>query len=526
VAKMKNLIKKINDYFLDDLDRDDFVVYKKAQFLLTNNILFSSLMVVLIIASSFAGYEMFTRVLRDTSFVILASILSIFMLKKNRVHVSANILAICAAIAAGAGLMIRPPHIAGVSMAYFMYVDIAFATTFCSRIVSTLITMLFLATHITYYFLIAVPRASGLMADASKSVMIDGSITILCVYIIGSAGSRFLNRALELSKKESKKNEDQYYSILSLNRTINETAGKLGESITNSSEVTNRFSDNVQSQAASVEELTATMNEISITTNNVGDSTTEQYKSVKELVSSIEKMSFSIDAMEEYGNDLSLQFTRFLELAEKGRESSGLLDETNRNISENSSEILSVISIMDNFFEKINLLSLNATIEAARAGEHGAGFAVVASEISKLADNSSKELKQITELLEKNKEDADRGYNIISEIIEFIKSLSEDLSKLQGRSSSALEVIEEEKRLKNEMNKKMIIVKEKSHQIETSMIEQEMAIVGILSNIEETNKITQNNAHNTEYLRKNSSELQNLANNLRDHLDQSEDLKN
>ena len=44
---------------------------------------------------------------------------------------------------------------------------------------------------------------------------------------------------------------------------------------------------------------------------------------------------------------------------------------------------------MEDFFDKINLLSLNATIEAARAGEYGRGFAVVATEVRRLADQTA-----------------------------------------------------------------------------------------------------------------------------------------
>jgi methyl-accepting chemotaxis protein len=137
--------------------------------------------------------------------------------------------------------------------------------------------------------------------------------------------------------------------------------------------------------------------------------------------------------MEQYGSQISEVFSGFLRMARDGETSSRKLDETNRQITHSSNEILSVITIIEEFFDKIKMLSLNATIEAARAGEYGRGFAVVASEIGKLSEDSAKELTQINELIQRNNSDVESGNVVITEILRLSSRCSKALPKCRRR---------------------------------------------------------------------------------------------
>lgn len=96
-----------------------------------------------------------------------------------------------------------------------------------------------------------------------------------------------------------------------------------------------------------------------------------------------------------------------------------------------SGEIASFVEVINDIAARVNLLSLNASIEAARAGEHGRGFAVVAEEISKLADATARNSKEISNIIRDNMSLIDQSSELINESSAMMEKLDSAISVIK-----------------------------------------------------------------------------------------------
>ena len=178
-----------------------------------------------------------------------------------------------------------------------------------------------------------------------------------------------------------------------------------GETLEKNSSLMNNSMNNLASkaneQAASLEETAAALEEItSITRNN-----TQNALKMATLGQIVKKSVFTGE-----------------ELASKTASS---MDEINSKVQ----AINEAITVIDQIAFQTNILSLNAAVEAATAGEAGKGFAVVAAEVRNLASRSAEAAKEIKNLVLEASVKANDGKMVSADMIDGYKELNKNISE-------------------------------------------------------------------------------------------------
>jgi len=431
------------------------------------------------------------------------------------------------------------------NMGFFTEKEIKGVTTsvsFLLRLVLSICVMLILPVlAVTGYFMLSLEKAGvhgaidvvklgfiilfGMMAAGSLiyglATSIKQKISLITIYLkrLGegdfSAGKNIMAVLDDLTRI----NHDVFHmkeNIAEIIRGIRHNSLQLEDSTGEISRITESFSSDTQNQAATIEEITATIEEVSASMDNIARSAQLQ---VNELTSLMERVSgLTATTMEMTSKSTgALKLTEEIsEQAGSGEESLARMKSSMGSIGERSKQMTSIIGIINDISDKINLLSLNASIEAARAGDAGRGFAVVADEISKLADTTASSVKEIGSLIASSETEIVSGISIVNDVVEKISrithgvgeinSVMEDLSGFMDRHIESSEAI----------NRDVSLVLEKSGEIESAITEQKTAMSDVVQSVNSINELTQRISTGSEDIALNTKGNLQMTNSLRE----------
>lgn len=263
-------------------------------------------------------------------------------------------------------------------------------------------------------------------------------------------------------------------------------------------ETTDRVSSSAEELASGADQTTKAIEHVTIAIQEVAVGSEHQVRSIKHGSASMEELAQQAVNVSERMVGVSEQVRGNAESAQAGSKAATQavekmhdIDETVNDLghamdslSERSSEIVNIISVISGIARQTNLLALNASIEAARAGDHGKGFAVVATEVRKLAEESAKSATLISERIEAMQADMDHALVAMQQAK---TRVTEGIDSVSTSEQSFAEISQAVERATGHIN-------------DITGVTQEMArgaadVVGIMSDI---SRISNEEAGNTE----------------------------
>jgi methyl-accepting chemotaxis protein len=299
--------------------------------------------------------------------------------------------------------------------------------------------------------------------------------------------------------------------IQNIIKSFKNNSNQLAESSTGMSEVINSFNINIQSQAASAEEINAITENIVAGMIRIVNSADKQSKCLSSLLEIINKMSGLIGEMNKQVVESAEESLFISDEAKHGEQLLTNMSKSMVNIGESSEEITKIIQIINDISDKINLLSLNAAIEAARAGDAGKGFAVVAREITKLAAETAISVKGIGSLIKNNVNETTKGVKNVKETAERIKKIILSIEKIGSMMNAISESMRQQSRINEIVNKETEQVIASDNEIKIAIKEQENAVNEIAASINNINILLQNSAAGIEEITGNIALIKDMA---------------
>lgn len=228
--------------------------------------------------------------------------------------------------------------------------------------------------------------------------------------------------------------------------------------------------------------------QVAMASQAMAEGASEQASSLEESSAALEEMTSMVRQNADNASQANIMASQSKQAADRGREAMIRMGDAIGNIKKSSDETSKILKRIDEIAFQTNLLALNAAVEAARAGDAGQGFAVVAEEVRNLARRSAEAARDTSALLEGSQRTADNGVNVSSEVAEILQEIS-----ISGEKVAHL-----------------------AAEVAAATNEQAQGIENINIAVSQIDKITQNNAANSEEAASASEELNAQARELND----------
>jgi len=210
-------------------------------------------------------------------------------------------------------------------------------------------------------------------------------------------------------------------NIIGVIGSLTNSSDRIGNNAEELSRYSNEVNINSSDNSATTEEIAAGIEETAATTESINTNIIQIEDNTKEINQLTQEGKSMAQEIMQRAKELHSSMEHASDLTKQMYEEVKVRTTTAIDKSK-SVERVQVLSkaIMD-IASQTSLLSLNASIEAARAGESGRGFAVVATEIGNLANQSTRAVKDITDIVEEVQDAVNNMVDCLSKTLDFLE---------------------------------------------------------------------------------------------------------